>query len=146
MACGSRVFWKTYESVPPWLLLLAANDRAVGEVFNLGNPEEVTINELARRIIQLTGAQVGIDHVPYSEAYEEGFEDMERRVPDITKVRALTGYSPRFNLDESLRLTRDWFVAEKILEESATFQYSLPQLETAGRTASRGDRPKRHDG
>jgi UDP-glucose 4-epimerase len=141
----SRCF--TYVAdVIQWLLLLAANDKAVGEVFNLGNPEEVTINELARRIIRLTGASVGIDHVPYAEAYEEGFEDMERRVPDITKVRSLTGYSPRYNLDESLRLTHQWFVAEKILEESATFQYSLALLETAGKAATKGNRPNRHDG
>lgn len=129
----SRCF--TYVAdVVEWLLLLAANDKAVGEVFNLGNPEEVTINELARRIIELTGARVGIDHIPYSQAYEEGFEDMERRVPDITKIRTLTGYSPRYSLDDALRLTRDWFVAEKILEESTAFHYGLGQLEGAPRS------------
>lgn len=131
----SRCF--TYVAdVVEWLLLLAANDKAVGEVFNLGNPEEVTINELARRIIELSAAPVGIDHIPYSEAYEEGFEDMERRVPDITKVRTLTGYSPRYSLDEALRLTRDWFVTEKILEESSTFQYGLAQLEGVPHSAA----------
>ena len=61
---------------------------------NLGNPEEITITELARKVIAVTAADVGIDYVPYEEAYEEGFEDMVRRVPDITKVQALTGYSP----------------------------------------------------
>jgi nucleoside-diphosphate-sugar epimerase len=112
--------------------------RLMEEVFNLGNPEEVTINELARRIIELTGARVGIDHIPYSQAYEEGFEDMERRVPDITKVRTFTGYAPRYSLDDALRLTRDWFVAEKILEETSTFQYGLGQLEGVARRASSG--------
>ena len=111
----SRCF--TYVSdVVRWLLLLASNDRAVGEVFNLGNPEEVRIEELARRVIKLTGADVGIDYIPYSEAYEQGFEDMERRVPDITKVRALTGYAPAVTLDEALCLTRDWFLDKEKAE------------------------------
>ena len=80
----SRCF--TYVSdVVHWLLLLASNDRAVGQVFNLGNPNEISIDKLARRVISITGAQVGIDHIPYEQAYEEGFEDMERRVPDITQ-------------------------------------------------------------
>lgn len=119
-----------------WLLQLAGDDKAVGEVFNLGNPEEVSINELARRIIALTRAKVGIDYVPYAEAYEKGFEDMERRVPDISKIRKLTSYMPRYSLDESLRLTLDWFVAEKILEESAAFQYQ--PLSAASQTHPEG--------
>jgi len=107
----SRCF--TYVSdVIEWLLLLAANDRAVGEVVNLGNPEEVTIADLARKVIAVTGADVGIDYVPYEEAYEEGFEDMVRRVPDINKVQTLTGYSPRVTLEEALCLIRDWFLRE----------------------------------
>jgi UDP-glucose 4-epimerase len=105
----SRCF--TYVSdVVEWLLMLAANDKAVGEVVNLGNPEEVTIVELARKVIAITGAQVAIDYVPYEEAYEEGFEDMLRRVPDITKVQALTGYSPRVSLDEALHRIKMWFL------------------------------------
>jgi UDP-glucose 4-epimerase len=105
----SRCF--TYVSdIIAWLLLLAADDRAVGNVFNLGNPEEVTIEQLARQIILVTGADVGIEYVPYEQAYETGFEDMERRVPDIAKVSALTGYAPRIKLDEALILTRDYFV------------------------------------
>jgi UDP-glucose 4-epimerase len=105
----SRCF--TYVSdIVQWLLLLASNDRAAGQVFNLGNPEEVSIEELARRVIAITGAAVGIEYIPYEQAYEQGFEDMERRVPDIARVRALTGYAPRVRLDEALRLTRDWFV------------------------------------
>jgi UDP-glucose 4-epimerase len=93
-----------------WLMLLAANDRAVGEVINLGNPEEVSIEDLARRVIAVTGARVGIDHIPYEEAYEQGFEDMERRVPDISKIQALTGYSPCVKLDAALMSIRDWFL------------------------------------
>ena len=109
-----------------WLLLLASSDQAVGEVFNLGNPEEVTIAELARKIIALTGANVEIDFIPYGEAYEAGFEDMERRIPDISKITALTGYSPRFTLDDALRLTLDWFVQARVLEEGAGFRHAEP--------------------
>jgi UDP-glucose 4-epimerase len=105
----SRCF--TYVSdIVEWLLLLAADERAVGNVFNLGNPEELTIEQLAWRVIAVTGANVGIDFIPYERAYEQGFEDMERRVPDIAKVCALTGYAPRINLDQALILTRDYFV------------------------------------
>ena len=102
-----------------WLRLLADAERAVGEVVNLGNPEEVTIAELARRVIAVTGARVGITHVPYEKAYDRGFEDMPRRVPDISKVTALTGHTPRVSLDEALRRTRDWFVGERPVEQSA---------------------------
>ncbi len=120
----SRCF--TYVSdVVEWLLLLASNDKAVGEVFNLGNPEEVTITELARRVIAITGAAVSIEYIPYEKAYEEGFEDMQRRVPDITKVLTFTGYAPRVNLNQALRLTYDWFVHEQVLEKSTEFKYAL---------------------
>jgi UDP-glucose 4-epimerase len=112
----SRCF--TYISdVVDWLLLLAASDRAIGEVINLGNPEEVTITDLAKKVIAVTRAEVGIDYVPYEQAYEEGFEDMLRRVPDITKVQAITGHSPQVSLDDALRYIRDWFVKDKIIEE-----------------------------
>lgn len=116
----SRCF--TYVSdVVEWLLLLASNDRAAGRVFNLGNPEEATIEDLARRVIAITGAEVAIEYVPYAQAYEEGFEDMERRVPDITKVLELTGYAPRVTLDLALRLTRDWFVRNGGVAATAAF-------------------------
>ena len=122
----SRCF--TYVSdVVEWLIRLIGNERAIGEVVNLGNPEEVTINELARKIIATTGAEVGIDYVPYEEAYEEGFEDMVRRVPDIAKVEHLTGYSPRVTLDGALRLINDWFVGGDIGKSSPAFQ-SYPAL------------------
>ena len=93
-----------------WLVRLAADDRAVGQVFNLGNPREITITELARMVIAITGAAVDIDYVPYEQAYEAGFEDIARRVPDIGKVCQLTGYSPRTELEDALRATYEWFV------------------------------------
>jgi UDP-glucose 4-epimerase len=117
----SRCF--TYISdVIEWLLLLATNDRAVGEVINLGNPEEISISELAAKIINVTGAGIGIDYIPYEEAYEEGFEDMLRRIPDITKVQSLTGYSPLVTLDEALCRIRDWSLQCGIGQTSDAFQ------------------------
>ncbi len=107
-----------------WLLLLASNDKAVGEVFNLGNPKEVSIADLARRVIAVAGASVDIELIPYEAAYEQGFEDMERRVPDIAKVTALTGYTPQTELDEMLTQIKNWLVDDRVLENSAAFRYA----------------------
>lgn len=84
------------------LVSLAEHPNAVGEVYNIGSEREITILELARRIKQLTGSRSRIVHVPYDEAYEEGFEDMMRRVPDLSKIGALIGYQPSVSLDQIL--------------------------------------------
>lgn len=76
--------------------------RAIGQVFNIGNGEEISIYDLALRIKALTGSASKIVTVPYDQAYEAGFEDMPRRVPDISKIRALVGYEPAVELDEIL--------------------------------------------
>jgi UDP-glucose 4-epimerase len=73
--------------------------RSVGEVFNIGSDEEVTINQLAERVRTLAKSDSEIIHIPYGEAYEEGFEDMPRRVPDVSKVHALIGFRPETPLD-----------------------------------------------
>ncbi len=78
-------------------------DEAVGQVFNIGSNEEVSIMELARRVKELTGSTSEIVTVPYDEAYEEGFEDMPRRVPDISKINALVGFRPTMSLDGILQ-------------------------------------------
>jgi UDP-glucose 4-epimerase len=75
----------------------------VGEVFNVGHTVEVTIAELAERVKRLTSSQSPIHKIPYDEAYEAGFEDMPRRVPDISKLRKLIGYEPRLGLDDIIR-------------------------------------------
>jgi UDP-glucose 4-epimerase len=85
------------------LMKLALEPRAVGEVFNIGNSEEVSMWDLATRVKSLTSSASQIVLVPYDEAYEAGFEDMPRRVPDLTKIRDLVGYAPRVELDEILR-------------------------------------------
>ena len=85
------------------LVALMDRDEAVGEVFNIGSTEEVSIMRLAERVRELTGSRSEIVTVPYSEAYEEGFEDMPRRVPDISKVGAQVGFRPRMTLDGILK-------------------------------------------
>lgn len=81
------------------LLLLLDDNRTVGEIFNLGNTEEISINDLASKVIAACDSRSEIVHVPYSEAYGPGFEDMFRRVPDISKAREWLGYEPHVNLD-----------------------------------------------
>ncbi len=81
------------------LIGLMDKEEAVGSVYNIGSNEEVTILELAERVRALTGSKSEIVFVPYNEAYEEGFEDMPRRVPDISKIGALVGFRPRMTLD-----------------------------------------------
>jgi UDP-glucose 4-epimerase len=76
---------------------------AVGEVFNVGSPEEVTIDDLAARVRELCGSASPIEHVPYEVAYQPGFEDLRRRVPDIGKAERAVGYRPGVPLDETLR-------------------------------------------
>jgi UDP-glucose 4-epimerase len=85
------------------LIKLMDKEEAVGQVFNIGSSEEVTIFELAKRVKELTNSQSEITFVPYDEAYEEGFEDMPRRVPDTSKINNLVGFRPRMTLDGILQ-------------------------------------------
>jgi UDP-glucose 4-epimerase len=85
------------------LVNLMDHPAAVGQVFNIGSSEEVSIMQLAERVKQLTQSESEIVLVPYDEAYEEGFEDMPRRVPDVSKVHALVGFQPRMALDGILQ-------------------------------------------
>jgi UDP-glucose 4-epimerase len=96
------------------LLSLVEHPDAVGEVFNVGNDrQEVTILQLAQRVKELTGSKSEIVRVPYDQAYEEGFEDMIRRVPDVGKLRRLTGYEPKVGLDEILERVIAYFTSDK---------------------------------
>ena len=78
---------------------LSECDRAVGEIFNIGSEAEVSIRDLAERVKVLTSSTSPVVFTPYEQAYGPGFEDMMRRVPDLSKIRALIGYDPRFDLD-----------------------------------------------
>jgi UDP-glucose 4-epimerase len=85
------------------LVKLALEPRAVGQVFNIGNTQEITITELAERVRALTGSRSSIRYIPYDEAYEAGFEDMPRRVPDIAKIRQLIGFQPNVPLESIIQ-------------------------------------------
>lgn len=87
------------------LLRLLDDEQAIGRTFNVGSSDEVSILELAKTIIEFTGSTAGVELVSYAEAYEEGFEDMMRRVPDTTRLRELTGWVPRLSLDDILTET-----------------------------------------
>jgi UDP-glucose 4-epimerase len=94
-----RCFCAVADAVPA-LVDLLEDPRSCGEAFNLGAAEEVSIRELANRVRELTKSTSRIVHLPYEQAYGPGFEDMQRRVPDTTKIRELIGFSPRTSLDE----------------------------------------------
>src|SRR3954451_17206837 len=84
------------------MVALINEPRAIGQVFNIGNGHEISIADLALQIKKMTGSQSPIVKIPYDQAYEAGFEDMPRRVPDISRLRALIGYEPQVELDEIL--------------------------------------------
>jgi UDP-glucose 4-epimerase len=89
------------------LAKLALEPAAFGQVFNIGNTEEITMTELAERVRRISGSRSPIRYVPYDEAYEAGFEDMPRRVPDIAKIQRLIDFRPRVPLDDIIRRVVD---------------------------------------
>jgi UDP-glucose 4-epimerase len=86
------------------LLALVEHPQAVGRVFNIGGNDEISIDALAHRVIELAGSDSKVRYVPYEEAYEEGFEDMQRRVPDTTRARELIGFEPTAGLDDIIKM------------------------------------------
>ena len=91
------------------LIKLVAEPKAIGQVINIGNRQEVTITALAERVRELTASKSPIKYIPYDQAFESGFEDMPRRVPDLTRVQGLIGYEPKHDLDEILNQVIDYF-------------------------------------
>ena len=89
------------------LVALSEHPQAFGKVFNLGGTDEISIADLAQRVIDLVGSKSSVEYIPYSVAYEEGFEDMARRVPNISRARELVGFAPSFNLDDILQSVID---------------------------------------
>ena len=85
------------------LLLVMDSEKAVGEVFNVGNNQQISIMELAKRVIELTGSSSTIEKISYEKAYPEGFEDMQMRVPDISKIKQVLGWTPEINLDQIIK-------------------------------------------
>ena len=84
------------------IISLSHNNEAVGQIFNVGNDQPISIFDLAKKIKEKTGSESEIIFVPYGEAYEEGFEDMATRRPDLSKIKTLIGYQPKVNLDTIL--------------------------------------------
>jgi UDP-glucose 4-epimerase len=91
------------------LITLASEPRAIGEVFNIGNTGEISIRDLADRVKARTGSRSPIQLIPYDQAYEEGFEDMPRRVPDLSKLRSLIGYEPQVGLEDIIGRVIEYF-------------------------------------
>lgn len=98
----SRCFLHVKDAISA-LTKLIEEPRAIGEVFNIGSQEEITIEQLAKEIIKITKSKSRIEYIPYEKAYEEGFEDMQRRVPDISKINKLIGFRPTYNLPEIIK-------------------------------------------
>jgi UDP-glucose 4-epimerase len=106
----SRCFCDVSDTVRA-LILLAENPEAEGQLFNVGGTEEITILELAERIIQLTNSNSPIEFVPYAKAYGPDFEDMSRRVPDTTKIKNTVDWSPQVSLQDMLLKVIDYYRA-----------------------------------
>jgi UDP-glucose 4-epimerase len=85
------------------LLLVMDSEKAIGEVFNVGNNQQISILELAKKVIEITGSTSAIEKMAYDKAYPSGFEDMQRRVPDISKIKQVLGWVPAINLDQIIK-------------------------------------------
>jgi UDP-glucose 4-epimerase len=85
------------------LLLVMDSDKTVGEVFNVGNNQQISIMELAKKVIEITNSFSSIEKIEYEKAYPVGFEDMQRRVPDISKIKQALGWTPEINLDQIIK-------------------------------------------
>lgn len=97
----TRVFCHVADAVDG-LISLLDNPKSIGDVFNIGGIGEISISNLAEKVVQLTNSKSRIVNVPYSLAYPEGYEDMQRRVPNIAKIESLTGWKPKFDLDHAI--------------------------------------------
>lgn len=90
------------------IITLIDTEEAIGQIFNIGSTQEIKISDLAQRVIELTGSASEIKYIPYKEVYGEAFEDMLRRVPDISKIRRFIGWEPKVTLDELLLKVIDY--------------------------------------
>ena len=97
----TRVFCHVADAING-LVSLLETPKSIGEVFNIGGIGEISINELAERVVKITKSNSKIVRIPYTSAYPDGYEDMQRRVPDIEKIESFTGWSPKFNLDGAI--------------------------------------------
>ena len=98
----TRCFGHVYDVIDA-VISVAFSDKTIGKVVNIGNNFEISMNDLAKKIIQETGSKSEIRYIPYSEAYGDGFEDMERRVPNIDLIKSLTGWQPKRDLTQIIK-------------------------------------------
>jgi UDP-glucose 4-epimerase len=98
----TRCFAHVYDVIDA-VISVAFSDKTIGKVINIGNNFEISMNDLAKKIIQETGSKSEIKYIPYSEAYGDGFEDMERRVPNIDLIKSLTGWQPKRDLTQIIK-------------------------------------------
>jgi len=98
----TRCFCHIFDTVKA-ILLVMDSDRSIGEVFNVGNDQQISIMDLAKKVIEITDSTSRIEKVAYENAYPEGFEDMRRRVPDISKIKQVLGWEPEINLDQIIK-------------------------------------------
>ena len=100
--------------------LLANAPEAIGEVFNVGNGAEISIGELAHKVRAMAGSVSPIEYVPYDQVFDDSFEDMPRRVPDITKIKAYVGYKPTVALDEIIQhVIAYWMTAARLTRRAS---------------------------
>lgn len=111
----SRCFCDVRDTIES-LIRLMSTGRAVGEVVNVGNTEEITIEDLAGRVKERTASSSAIEYIPYDQAYEPGFEDMMRRVPCVDRLQALTGFRPQTSLNEIIDRVSEHFRQKSVLE------------------------------
>lgn len=118
------------------LVKLMEHPGAVGEVFNIGSSEEVTIGKLAEMVKTLTGSSSEIVRVPYAKAYEEGFEDMPRRVPDTSKLRALVGFGPRMALQDIIKSVIAYYQEQRSPSSGERFPAAHESVFPAGKIST----------
>ena len=104
----SRVFCHVLDAIDA-VLKMTKDDKTIGEVYNVGGEGETSIQQLAEKIIACTNSKSGLTFTPYSEAYLAGFEDMQRRVPDITKAKSALNWEPTRNLDQIISNVAEGF-------------------------------------
>jgi UDP-glucose 4-epimerase len=97
-----RCFCHVDDAVRALISIIDSED-TIGEVFNVGNNQQISIIELAKKVIEITGSKSEVIKIPYSHVYPEGFEDMQRRVPDISKIKQVLGWTPEINLDQIIK-------------------------------------------
>ena len=98
----TRCFGHVYDVIDA-VVSVAFSDKTIGKVINIGNNFEISMNDLAKKIVEETGSKSEIKYIPYAEAYGDGFEDMERRVPNIDLIKSLTGWQPKRDLTQIIK-------------------------------------------